>query len=48
MKIKNNASAEPGLSSQHQRMGLMSIFPGCGRLFELDVWTGGLASGRQL
>lgn len=48
MKIKNNASAEPGLSSQHQRMGLMSIFPGCGRLFELDAWTGGLASGRQL
>lgn len=47
-KIKNNASAEPGLSTQHQRMGLMSVFPGHGRLFELDAWTGGLASGRQL
>ena len=44
-KIENNASAESGWSSQHQRM---SIFPGSGRLFELDAQTGGLASGRQL
>ena len=47
-KIKNNASTEPDLSTQHQRMGLMSIFPGRGRLFELDARAGGLASGRQL
>lgn len=47
-KIENNASAESGWSTQHQRMGLMSIFPGRGRLFELDARTGGLAPGRQL
>ena len=47
-KIENNASAESGWSTQHQRMDLMSIFPGSGRLFELDARTGGLASGRQL